>query len=96
MYTAEAKATDGWNGHVKSGNDVLNLEVRSPKTWGGANDDYTNPEVLFASGCAACFDNALNLVIKKSKVNTGETSVNAKISIGQIESGRFGLGQNCG
>jgi Ohr subfamily peroxiredoxin len=91
MYTAEAKATGGRNGHVKSSNDVLDLEVRSPKALGGANDDYTNPEMLFAAGYAACFDNALNLVIKKSKVNSGETSVNAKISIGQIESGRFGL-----
>jgi osmotically inducible protein OsmC len=91
MYTAEAKATGGRNGHVKSSNDVLDLEVRSPKALGGANDDYTNPEMLFAAGYAACFDNALNLVIKKSKVNAGETSVNAKISIGQIESGRFGL-----
>jgi hypothetical protein len=26
------------------------------------------------------FDNALNLVIKKSKVNSGETSVNAKLA----------------
>jgi organic hydroperoxide reductase OsmC/OhrA len=31
MYTAEAKATGGRNGHVKSSNDVLDLEVRSPK-----------------------------------------------------------------
>jgi organic hydroperoxide reductase OsmC/OhrA len=30
MYTAEAKATGGRNGHVKSSNDVLDL-VRSPK-----------------------------------------------------------------
>jgi organic hydroperoxide reductase OsmC/OhrA len=35
MYTAEAKAT-GRNGHVKSSNDVLDLEVRSPKALGGA------------------------------------------------------------
>jgi organic hydroperoxide reductase OsmC/OhrA len=46
MYTAEAKATGGRNGHVKSSNDVLDLEVRSPKALGGANDDYTNPEML--------------------------------------------------
>jgi Ohr subfamily peroxiredoxin len=91
MYTAEATATGGRNGHVKSSNDVLNLEVRSPKALGGTNDDYTNPEMLFAAGYAACFDNALNLVIKNGKVNTGETSVNAKISIGQIETGRYGL-----
>jgi organic hydroperoxide reductase OsmC/OhrA len=45
MYTAEAKQQVVRNGHVKN-NDVLDLEVRSPKALGGANDDYTNPEML--------------------------------------------------
>jgi organic hydroperoxide reductase OsmC/OhrA len=31
MYTAEAKQQVVRNGHVKSSNDVLDLEVRSPK-----------------------------------------------------------------
>ncbi len=91
MYTAEATATGGRNGHVKSNNGILDLEVRTPKSMGGANDDYANPEMLFAAGYSACFDSALNLVIKKGKIKTGETSVNAKVSIGQIESGGFGL-----
>ncbi|TXF90772.1 organic hydroperoxide resistance protein [Neolewinella aurantiaca] len=91
MYTAEATATGGRNGHVKSDNGVLDLEVRMPKALGGANDDYANPEMLFAAGYAACFDSALNLVIKQSKVETGETSVNAKISIGKTDNGGFGL-----
>ena len=91
MYTAEATATGGRNGHVKSNNKILDLQVRMPKALGGANDDYANPEMLFAAGYSACFDSALSLVIKKDKIKTGETSVNAKISIGQIENGGFGL-----
>lgn len=91
MYTAEATATGGRNGQVKSKNSVLDLQVRMPKALGGANDDYANPEMLFAAGYSACFDSALSLVIKKSKVKAGETSVNAKISIGKIENGGFGL-----
>ena len=47
--------------------------------------------MLFAAGYSACFDSALNLVIRKSKIETGETTVNAKVSIGQIENGGFGL-----
>ncbi|MNY06703.1 Organic hydroperoxide resistance protein OhrA [compost metagenome] len=62
-----------------------------PKALGGANDDYANPEMLFAAGYAACFDSALNLVIKQAKAQTGETSVKAKVSIGQLENGGFGL-----
>jgi Ohr subfamily peroxiredoxin len=91
LYTAEATATGGRNGHVKSSNGVLDVQVRMPKALGGANDDYTNPEILFAAGYAACFDSALSLVIKQEKITTGETSVNAKISIGQLDNGGFGL-----
>jgi osmotically inducible protein OsmC len=58
---------------------------------GGANDDYTNPEQLFAAGYAACFDSALNHIIRLEKVKTGETSVTAKVSIGSLENGAFGL-----
>lgn len=91
IYTATATATGGRNGHVQSDNDVLNIQVRAPKAMGGANDDYTNPEQLFAAGYAACFDSALNHVIRHEKVKAGETSVKAKVSIGSIENGAFGL-----
>lgn len=91
LYTADATATGGRNGHVKSSNGVLDIEVRMPKALGGANDDYTNPEQLFAAGYAACFDSALNLVIKQANVITGGTTVTAKVSIGQNDAGGFGL-----
>jgi osmotically inducible protein OsmC len=91
LYTAEATATGGRNGQVKSDNGVLDLQVRSPKAMGGANDDYTNPEQLFAAGYAACFDSALNHTIRLEKVKTGETLVTAKVSIGPLEGGAFGL-----
>jgi Ohr subfamily peroxiredoxin len=91
MYTAEATARGGRNGHVKSNNDILDLQIRSPRAMGGTSDDYTNPEMLFAAGYSACFDSALNLVITQGAIETGETSVNAKISIGRITNGGFGL-----
>jgi osmotically inducible protein OsmC len=91
MYTAVATATGGRNGQIKSDNGVLDLEVRAPKAMGGANDDYTNPEQLFAAGYAACFDSALNHITRLEKVQTGVTSVTAKVSIGSLEGGAFGL-----
>ena len=91
LYTIGATATGGRNGQVKSDNGILNLEVRHPKALGGANDDYPNPEMLFAAGYAACFDSALNLVIRQAKIKTGITAVTAKVGIGQIENGGFGL-----
>ncbi len=91
LYTAEATATGGRNGHIKSNNGILDVGVRTPKALGGTDDNYTNPEQLFAGGYAACFDSALNLVIKQGKLSTGETTVTAEVSIGQIENGGFGL-----
>ena len=91
LYTTKATATGGRNGQAKSENGIINLEVRHPKGLGGANDDFANPEMLFAVGYAACFDSALNLVIKKENIQTGITSVTAQVSIGQTETGGFGL-----
>lgn len=91
LYTTNVTATGGREGKVKSENGVLDLEVRLPKGLGGANDDYINPEMLFAAGYASCFDSALNMVIKQAKLSAGETSVSAKVSIGKLENEGFGL-----
>ena len=91
LYTTQATATGGRNGQVKSENGIVDIQVRHPKALGGANDDHANPEMLFAAGYSACFDSALNLVIKKEKIETGETTVKATVSIGQNDAGGFGL-----
>lgn len=91
LYTTSVTAKGGRDGHVKSENGILELDVRTPKALGGASDNFANPEMLFAAGYSACFDSALNLVIKRSKMETGETTVTARVSIGQIENGGFGL-----
>jgi osmotically inducible protein OsmC len=91
LYTTKATATGGRNGQVKSENGIIDLEVRHPKALGGANDDFANPEMLFAAGYSACFDSALNLVIKKENIQTGSTTVTANVSIGQNDAGGFSL-----
>lgn len=91
LYSTKATATGGRNGQVKSQNGILDLEVRMPKGLGGANDDYANPEMLFAAGYSACFDSALNLVIKKEGIATGTTTVTVNVSIGSNDAGGFGL-----
>ena len=91
LYTTKATATGGRNGQVKSENGILDLEVRMPKGLGGANDNFANPEMLFAAGYSACFDSALNLVIKKEGIKTRTTTVTANVSIGSNDAGGFGL-----
>ncbi|MCX6216824.1 organic hydroperoxide resistance protein [Spirosoma sp.] len=91
LYTAHATATGGRDGHVTSSDKVLDLDVRVPREMGGAGGAFTNPEQLFAAGYAACFDSALNLVTRMSKVKTGTTTVTADVSIGKLADGGFGL-----
>ncbi|AMR33361.1 organic hydroperoxide resistance protein [Mucilaginibacter sp. PAMC 26640] len=91
IYTAIATATGGRNGQVVSSDEVLKFETRMPKELGGSGGAYTNPEQLFAAGYAACFDSALNLVIKNEKVKTGVTAVRAEVGIGSDNAGGFAL-----
>lgn len=91
LYSAEATAVGGREGHVKSSDGVLDIDVRAPKELGGGGGAYSNPEQLFAAGYAACFDSALNLMIRTAKVQAGETSVTATVGIGKTETGGFSL-----
>lgn len=91
LYTTSVTAIGGREGKVKSDNGVLELDVKSPKALGGKNDDFTNPEMLFAAGYSACFGSALSLVIQQSKIETGKTSVTAKVSLGKNDNGGYGL-----
>ncbi|MDP8051437.1 organic hydroperoxide resistance protein [Pasteurella atlantica] len=93
LYSTTVTVTGGRNGNIKSDNGVLDLEVRMPKALGGQNDDFTNPEQLFAGGYAACFDSALNLVAQKSKVKIDST-ITATVSILPNTTGGFELAVN--
>lgn len=91
IYTASATASAGREGHVSSSDNVLDLQLRVPKEFGGPGGPYTNPEQLFAAGYAACFVGALNVVIGNAKVKTGATKVHSHVSIGKTPEGGFGL-----
>jgi len=91
LYTAKATATGGREGQVKSVDGALDINVRIPKEMGGPAGSYLNPEILFAGGYAACFDSALNLIIKMEKVTAGTTAVTAEVSLGKTENGAYTL-----
>ena len=91
LYTAEATSTGGREGQVRSSDGVLSLKLVTPKELGGPGGDLSNPEQLFAAGYAACFENAILHVSRAKKVQVGASSVTARVSIGPIGDGRFGL-----
>jgi len=91
LYTATAHATgDGRNGHARSDDGFIDVDLRIPTAMGGPGG-ATNPEELFAAGYAACFHSALKLVAGRQKLDVTGTEVSASIGIGPIGGGGFGL-----
>lgn len=91
VYTAEALATgEGRNGHARTSDGKLDLNLAIPTEMGGSGDG-TNPEQLFAAGYAACFHSALQLVGRQAKANVADSAVGARVGIGPTDSGGFGL-----
>src|ERR1700694_3597831 len=81
LYTAEATVTGGrGNGHGRTSDGVLDVQLRSPKEMGGEGGG-TNPEQLFAVGFAACFESALGVVGRRERVEVGDVSIDSRVSL---------------
>ena len=91
LYTASATTTGGRSGQVKSDDSVLDLDLSVPKEMGGEGGQKTNPEQLFAAGYSACYGSALEAVAKERKIDLGDFSVTAEVSIGKTEEDDFQL-----
>jgi Ohr subfamily peroxiredoxin len=91
LYTAAAMSTgDARNGHVRSSDALIDLDLATPKEMGGAGG-ATNPEQLFAAGYSACFHSAIKAVARQRKVEVTDSSVSAEVGIGPNDAGGFGL-----
>jgi lipoyl-dependent peroxiredoxin len=77
IYTAEATVTGGrLEGHGKTTDGELEVDLRAPGEGGG-----TNPEQLFAVGYAACFEGALGAVARRGRFETGDVSIDSKVTL---------------
>jgi len=77
IYTAEATVTGGrQEGHGKSSDGELDVQLRAPGEGGG-----TNPEQLFAVGYAACFEGALGAVARRQKAEVGDASIDSRVTL---------------
>src|SRR5258707_6821685 len=81
IYTAEATVTGGRaNGHGRTADGELDVQLRLPKEMGG-EEEGTNPEELFAVGYAACFEGALGVVGRRERAEVGDVSIDSKVSL---------------
>ncbi|MFC4493134.1 organic hydroperoxide resistance protein [Streptomyces ovatisporus] len=89
-YTAVATAENGRDGRVATDDGKLDVVVNAPKELGGSGEG-TNPEQLFAAGYSACFQSALGVVARKEKADISGSTVTARVGIGALAEGGFGL-----
>jgi osmotically inducible protein OsmC len=91
LYTAEATATGGREGHARTSDGRVDVDLDVPSEMGGTGGPGTNPEQLFAAGYAACFQSSLLRFATGRKLDLNGSRVTARIGIGQLKSGGFGL-----
>ena len=80
LYTAHAHVTGGRDGHGRTDDGELDVNLRIPKEMGGAGGG-TNPEELFAVGYAACFESAIGGVARRLRVDAGEVTIASAVSL---------------
>jgi len=93
LYTAEATATGGRRGHGRTSDGRVDVDFSSPTEMGGDGGPGTNPEQLFATGFAACFQNAMMSIARRTNISGVDDSiVTARVGIGPVPvENRFGL-----
>jgi lipoyl-dependent peroxiredoxin len=91
IYTAEAHVTGGrQNGHGRTTDGVLEVDLRLPTELGGEGGG-TNPEELFAVGYAACFESALGAVARRERVEVEDVEIDSKVMLLPTENRGFKL-----
>src|SRR4051812_49061367 len=91
LYTAEATATGGREGHARTSDGRLDVELDVPIEMGGSGGPGTNPEQLFAAAYSACFQSALLRFAAGRSLDLTDARLTARVGIGLVPSGGFGL-----
>ncbi len=91
-YTTEATADGGRDGHARTKDGKVDVQLSTPKELGGGGGPGTNPEQLFAAGYSACFIGAMKAVASHGGPKVPDaTTVTATVGIGPRSEGGFGI-----
>ncbi len=83
VYQTSAVSTgDGRNGHARTDDGSLDLDLATPRQQGGPGG-ATNPEQLFAAGYAGCFHSALKATARGEGLTLTDSTVT--VSVGLIK-----------
>ncbi|RKD18590.1 organic hydroperoxide resistance protein [Pelobium manganitolerans] len=90
LYTAVVTAKGGRDGHIRSSDGVIDMDMRKPKAMGG-EEGYANPELLFAGAWGSCYLGALGSVGKRDGVDVSSATAEVHISFNQEGESSFQL-----
>jgi Ohr subfamily peroxiredoxin len=91
LHTSKATSQGGRNGHTKSDDGMIDLNLSVPKDMGGPGKPQTStPEDLFAAGYAACLGGAIDYMANQLKLKPSSVEVRTSVGIGKDATG-FGL-----
>jgi Ohr subfamily peroxiredoxin len=91
LHTSKATSQGGRNGHTKSDDGMIDLDLSVPKDMGGPGKPRTStPEDLFAAGYAACLGGAIDYMAGQLKLKPSSVEVRTSVGIGKDATG-FGL-----
>ena len=82
LYTAVVTAKGGRNGHIKSSDGILEMDLRKPHEMGGQGG-ASNPEQLFAGAWGSCYLGALSAVAEKDGIDLSEAKVDVHVSFNE-------------
>jgi Ohr subfamily peroxiredoxin len=91
LYTAEAVVEGGREGHGRTTDGRLEVDLSVPEDMGGRGGAGTNPEQLFAVGYAACFQSALLNVANGRKLDASDSRITSRVGLGPTGHGGLGL-----
>ena len=85
LYKTRATATGGRSGHSQTDDGAFSVDLSEPD----AAKTGPNPEQLFATGYAACFDSALQAAARLLKLSPAGTRTSVEVGIGQNVTGGY-------
>jgi len=89
IYTAVVTIEGGREGHARSSDGRLDLQLTAPKADNAAPG--TNPEQLFAAGYGACFESALRSCARRAGQTLSGTRIVAHVSLNKLENNSYAL-----
>src|SRR5260370_8225345 len=82
LYTAEAVVEGGRQGHGRTTDGRLEVDLSVPEEMSGPGGPGTNPEELFAVGYAACFQSALLGVARGHSLDASQPHIRSRAGPG--------------